>query len=228
MTFQIRRRPPLAVASRVQSWCWLFIVVEVSTFACEREDVGPDVYMLGKALGCGIVPVSAVVSRNDVLGVITPGSHGWAIPPITSPKATSRPASPVLCGESRQVTRERDQQEILGTGSARDRPRTTPWSRCTASASRTASDEVALELREDHSHVRHRLAHRRAAPGRPIARPTPAYSLAVSGLVTTTARWISRVSPAMARVSSVLVSSSCSSTRKSWSAFCCWKVAWRF
>jgi hypothetical protein len=33
---------------------------------------------------------------------------------------------------------------------------------------------------------------------------------------------------AMARVSSVLVSSSCSSTRKSWSAFCCWKVAWRF
>jgi hypothetical protein len=90
---------------------------------------------------------------------------------------------------------------------------------------RTASDEVTLELREGHSHVRHRLAYRRAASGRPIARPTPAYSLAVSGLVTTTARWISRVSRAMARVSSVLVSSSCSSTRKSWSAFCCWKVA---
>jgi hypothetical protein len=67
-----------------------------------------------------------------------------------------------------------------------------------------------------------------AASGRPIARPTPAYSLAVSGRVTTTAWWISRVSCAMARVSSVLVSSSCSSTRKSWSAFCCWKVAWRF
>jgi ornithine--oxo-acid transaminase len=32
--------------------------------------------MLGKALGGGIVPLSAVVSRNDVLGVITPGSHG--------------------------------------------------------------------------------------------------------------------------------------------------------
>ena len=47
-----------------------------TTFACEREDVVPDIYMLGKALGGGIVPVSAVVSRNDVLGVITPGSHG--------------------------------------------------------------------------------------------------------------------------------------------------------
>jgi ornithine--oxo-acid transaminase len=47
-----------------------------TTCACEREDVLPDVYMLGKALGGGIVPVSAVVSRNDVLGVITPGSHG--------------------------------------------------------------------------------------------------------------------------------------------------------
>src|SRR6476659_1005259 len=93
---------------------------------------------------------------------------------------------------------------------------------------RAASDEVALKLHEDHSHVRHRLAHRRAWSGRPIARLTPAYSLAVSGLLPTTARWISPVSRAMARVSSVLVSNSCSSTRKSWSAFCCWKVAWRF
>ncbi len=47
-----------------------------TTFACEHEGVVPDVYVLGKALGGGIVPVSAVVSRWDVLGVITPGSHG--------------------------------------------------------------------------------------------------------------------------------------------------------
>jgi ornithine--oxo-acid transaminase len=47
-----------------------------TTFACEVEGVVPDVYILGKALGGGIVPVSAVVSRADVLGVITPGSHG--------------------------------------------------------------------------------------------------------------------------------------------------------
>nr|WP_107451703.1 ornithine--oxo-acid transaminase [Actinacidiphila rubida] len=46
------------------------------TFACEHEDVVPDVYVLGKALGGGVVPVSAVVSSHDVLGVFKPGEHG--------------------------------------------------------------------------------------------------------------------------------------------------------
>ena len=44
-----------------------------TTFACEHEDVVPDVYILGKALGGGIVPVSAVVADRDVLGVFAPG-----------------------------------------------------------------------------------------------------------------------------------------------------------
>ena len=47
-----------------------------TTFACDHEDVQPDVYLLGKALGGGILPVSAVVSRADVLGVFRPGEHG--------------------------------------------------------------------------------------------------------------------------------------------------------
>jgi ornithine--oxo-acid transaminase len=47
-----------------------------TTFACDVEGVRPDVYVLGKALGGGIVPVSAVVSRQDVLRVIQPGNHG--------------------------------------------------------------------------------------------------------------------------------------------------------
>ncbi len=47
-----------------------------TTFACDVEGVVPDMYVLGKALGGGIVPVSAVVSRRDVLGVIHPGNHG--------------------------------------------------------------------------------------------------------------------------------------------------------
>jgi ornithine--oxo-acid transaminase len=47
-----------------------------TTFACEHDDVVPDMYVLGKALGGGIVPVSAVVSSAQVLGVFKPGQHG--------------------------------------------------------------------------------------------------------------------------------------------------------
>jgi ornithine--oxo-acid transaminase len=47
-----------------------------TTFASDHEGVKPDVYILGKALGGGILPVSAVVSRADVLGVFGPGEHG--------------------------------------------------------------------------------------------------------------------------------------------------------
>ena len=46
------------------------------TFACDHEDVVPDLYVLGKALGGGVVPVSAVVGDSDVLGVLRPGQHG--------------------------------------------------------------------------------------------------------------------------------------------------------
>ncbi|GAA2505274.1 ornithine--oxo-acid transaminase [Streptomyces thermolineatus] len=46
------------------------------TFACEHEGVVPDMYVLGKALGGGVVPVSAVVSSDEVLGVHRPGEHG--------------------------------------------------------------------------------------------------------------------------------------------------------
>jgi ornithine--oxo-acid transaminase len=46
------------------------------TFACDHEDVVPDIYILGKALGGGIVPVSAIAADHDVLGVLRPGQHG--------------------------------------------------------------------------------------------------------------------------------------------------------
>ena len=46
------------------------------TFACDRAGVVPDLYLLGKALGGGILPLSAVVGNRDVLGVIAPGEHG--------------------------------------------------------------------------------------------------------------------------------------------------------
>ncbi|WP_448712519.1 ornithine--oxo-acid transaminase [Microbacterium profundi] len=80
--------PPEGYLTRVREICTeknvLFIADEIQaglgrvgeTFACDREGVVPDLYLLGKALGGGILPVSAVVGDRDVLGVIRPGEHG--------------------------------------------------------------------------------------------------------------------------------------------------------
>jgi ornithine--oxo-acid transaminase len=67
-----RRLNVLMVADEIQSG----LGRTGTTFACDLEGVVPDVYVLGKALGGGIVPLSAVVADRDVLGVFTPGSHG--------------------------------------------------------------------------------------------------------------------------------------------------------
>jgi ornithine--oxo-acid transaminase len=45
-------------------------------FACEWEGIEPDMYILGKALGGGVFPISCVVANKDILGVFNPGSHG--------------------------------------------------------------------------------------------------------------------------------------------------------
>ncbi|PUA39674.1 ornithine--oxo-acid transaminase [Paenibacillus elgii] len=45
-------------------------------FACDWENVKPDMYILGKALGGGVFPISAVAADQDILGVFNPGSHG--------------------------------------------------------------------------------------------------------------------------------------------------------
>ena len=66
------RREVLFIADEIQSG--LGRVGE--TFACDREGVVPDVYLLGKALGGGILPLSAVVADREILGVIRPGEHG--------------------------------------------------------------------------------------------------------------------------------------------------------
>lgn len=62
----------------------LFIADEVQTgfartgrmFACEHENIVPDIYVMGKALGGGIIAVSAIAGNSDILGVFDPGSHG--------------------------------------------------------------------------------------------------------------------------------------------------------
>ncbi|MFZ2964927.1 MAG: ornithine--oxo-acid transaminase [Rhodoglobus sp.] len=67
-----RRRNVLMIADEIQSG----LGRTGSTFACDLVGVVPDLYLLGKALGGGIVPVSAVVGDREVLGVLQPGEHG--------------------------------------------------------------------------------------------------------------------------------------------------------
>jgi ornithine--oxo-acid transaminase len=80
--------PPDGYLGEVRRLCdandVLFIADEIqsglgrtgATFACDHEGVRPDLFVLGKALGAGIMPVSAVVGNRDVLGVLRPGQHG--------------------------------------------------------------------------------------------------------------------------------------------------------
>ncbi|NUS30814.1 MAG: ornithine--oxo-acid transaminase, partial [Streptomyces sp.] len=67
-----RRKGCLFVADEIQSG----LGRTGRTLAVDHESVVPDVLLLGKALGGGIVPVSAVVARREVLGVLRPGEHG--------------------------------------------------------------------------------------------------------------------------------------------------------
>jgi ornithine--oxo-acid transaminase len=75
-----------------------------TTFACGHENVTPDMYLLGKALGGGIVPVSAVVSSREVLGVYRPGQHG-----------STFGGNPLACAVGREVV------AMLSTGELQER-----------------------------------------------------------------------------------------------------------
>jgi ornithine--oxo-acid transaminase len=108
--------PPSGFLAGVRDLCTehgaLFIADEIqsglgrtgATFACEHEDVVPDMYILGKALGGGIVPVSAVVSSADVLGVFKPGQHG-----------STFGGNPLACAVAREVI------AMLATGEYQER-----------------------------------------------------------------------------------------------------------
>lgn len=66
------RRKILMIADEIQTG----LCRTGKVFACQHEDVVPDMYILGKSLGGGIVPISAVVANNEIMNVFTPGSHG--------------------------------------------------------------------------------------------------------------------------------------------------------
>ena len=93
-------RDALMIADEVQSG----LGRTGTTFACEHEDVVPDMYLLGKALGGGIVPVSAVVSSAEILGVFRPGQHG-----------STFGGNPLACAVGREVI------AMLATGEFQER-----------------------------------------------------------------------------------------------------------
>jgi ornithine--oxo-acid transaminase len=108
--------PPAGFLRQVRelcsSWGALMIADEIqsglgrtgTTFACEHEDIVPDMYILGKALGGGIVPISAVVSSSAVLGVFKPGQHG-----------STFGGNPLACAVAREVI------AMLNTGEFQER-----------------------------------------------------------------------------------------------------------
>jgi ornithine--oxo-acid transaminase len=85
----------------------LFLADEIQTgfgrtgrmFACDHEDVRPDMYILGKALGGGVYPISAVVAPSRVLGVFRPGEHGSTFGGNPLACAVARSAMKVLVDE---------------------------------------------------------------------------------------------------------------------------------
>jgi ornithine--oxo-acid transaminase len=80
--------PPVGYMKQVRALCdkhnVLMIVDEIQTgmartgknFCYEHEGAKPDILILGKSLGGGLLPVSAVVARKEVMDVIRPGQHG--------------------------------------------------------------------------------------------------------------------------------------------------------
>ena len=110
--------PPQGYLEQARALCTernvLFIADEIqsglgrsgATFTCDLFGVTPDIYILGKALGGGIVPVSAVVSSAEILGVFTPGDHG-----------STFGGNPLACAIAAKVV------EILKTGQYQENAR---------------------------------------------------------------------------------------------------------
>jgi len=108
--------PPPGYLAEVRRLCdehnVLFIADEIQSglgrtgtvLALDQEGVRADLYTLGKALGGGILPVSAVVGRRDVLGVLQPGQHG-----------STFGGNPLACAVGRAVI------TLLGTGEMQSR-----------------------------------------------------------------------------------------------------------
>lgn len=80
--------PPNGYIKKIRELCTkkniLMIADEIQTglcrtgklFACDHENVVPDLYIVGKSLGGGIIPISAVIGKRELLNVFSAGTHG--------------------------------------------------------------------------------------------------------------------------------------------------------
>jgi ornithine--oxo-acid transaminase len=105
------RIPPEGFLRRARQICSeqrvLLLADEIQTgfgrtgkmFACEHEGVKPDLYIMGKALSGGVLPVSAVAGSAEVLGVFRPGEHGSTFGGNPLACAVARAALRVLVDE---------------------------------------------------------------------------------------------------------------------------------
>ncbi|MEF3279752.1 MAG: ornithine--oxo-acid transaminase [Elusimicrobiota bacterium] len=108
------RIPPEGYLKKAYDLCKknnvLFIADEIQTgfgrtgkkFCCEWEGVKPDMMCLGKALGGGVLPVSAVVSSKDVLGVFKPGDHG-----------STFGGNPLACAVAREALKVLEEEKLV-------------------------------------------------------------------------------------------------------------------
>jgi ornithine--oxo-acid transaminase len=106
------RIPPDGYLKRAEALCrqhdMLLIADEIQTglgrtgklFACEHEEIKPDVVVIGKALSGGLYPVSAVLTERDVLGLFQPGDHGSTFGGNPLACAVARAALKVLVEEN--------------------------------------------------------------------------------------------------------------------------------
>lgn len=104
--------PPDGYLKKVRALCdkhnILFIADEIQTglgrtgkmFACDHEGVRPDVVVIGKALGGGFYPVSAVLADEPILGLFRPGEHGSTFGGNPLAAAVARAALNVLVDEN--------------------------------------------------------------------------------------------------------------------------------
>ena len=88
----------------------LFVADEIQTgfgrtgkkFACDYENVKPDMIILGKALGGGVMPISAVAASREILGVFTPGDHG-----------STFGGNPLACAVARTALKVLDEEKLV-------------------------------------------------------------------------------------------------------------------